>query len=709
MGFRALVGLMLCGALAGCVTPADIQQQPSPMPRMVAADMPPKPVQLRRVVIRMAHGTELGAASGGYLCVPRGTLKYTGSGTNDINDNRFTDTFREELKKANYVLAGNPDDLFEEPGESGAELVIAGVVTDIKLNGCMYPTGETKGESALVVEWQIYNKVDRQVVHKVVTRGTGRTDTASLGGSGFAVQAAFAQATRGLLADEGFHRLVTGGKREAETVADGPAFQLFPRERVANPIATRITEIQSGVVTVLGPRGHGSGFVVSTDGYVLTNRHVVGDARSVRLRLATGREVAGAVVASNARRDVALIRVNETGFTALPLAREELPIGSDVYALGSPFTERLAATLTRGIVSGYRSINGMRFVQSDVSVQPGNSGGPLTDASGNVVGLTVFGVASRGVAVGLNFFVPIDDALSSVGIDRAEAKAATATRMVQLTPTPAPAAVAAAPAARQSPAAAPPKIVFDGDYQTTIPANVFADLSPFPLTISVRGSTITGSAAARSIGKSDHICRVTGTLGSDDTVRMDLMCSAMSVDTLKMAQIEGRFIVDAARGNAKIAETSYRTNDGYGGVLTWVGITEQPVVIASAAPVAAAPAVQAGFDGTYRALITEMVFPEMANFEMLATVYGTTITGSGNAREVATRANSFSDYTCRVAGWINGAGDASMDLSCTGVGGVKTAHMRGRFVRDPSQGNVMIAQMQYTTSEGRGGLLTWAQ
>lgn len=706
----------MCGVLAACVVPADIQVQPSPVPRMVSAEKPAKPVQLRRVVIRMEFGTTLGAAEGGYLCVPRGTLKYTGSGTNDISDNRFTDTFREEFKRANYVVAGNPDDLFEEPGEVGAELVIAGVVTDIKLNACSYPTGETKGESALVVEWQVYNRVDRQIVHKVVTRGTGRTETAGPGGAGLAVQAAFAQATRGLLADEGFHRLVTGGNAGVEAVAtDRPSFELHPRDRVTSPIAARIAEIQNGVVTVIAGRGHGSGFFISADGYILTNRHVVGDARSVRIRLATGRELSGEVVASNPRRDVALIKANETGVTALPLAREDLPVGSDVYALGSPFTERLAATLTRGIVSGYRSISGMRFLQSDVSVQPGNSGGPLTDASGNVVALTVFGVASRGVAVGLNFFVPIEDALSSVGVERVQmaVREAGGSRMVRLTPAPAPVSVAPGGTAAPAPAAAaaPQKPDFDGNYQTTIPANVFADLSPFPVTITVRGSTLTGYAEARSIGKSDHICRVNGTLGNDGNASFELFCSAMSVDTVKIARMEGRFAIDPTKGNTRVLQTTYRTNEGHGGELTWLDISE-PRGTASAPPrpgPTVASVTPTGFDGTYRAVVTDAVFPEMAAFEILATIYGSTITGAGNAREVATRANSFSDYACRVDGWIDAGGEATMELSCTGVGGVRVARMRGRFAQDPTSGNATLGRMNFQTTEGRVGSLVWSR
>ena len=260
MLFRALAALICLGTLSGCVVPADIQMAPSPMPRLIAAGTTPKPVQFRRIVITVPRGTPMGAAQTGFLCVPRTTLQYTV--TTEINDSRFSETFREEFTRAKYVVAGNPTDLFEDPSDSSAELVIAGSITDIKVNGCIIPTGETKGESALVVEWQVFNRLDRRVVHKVTTRGTGRADTASAEEIGLAIQAAFAQATRGLLADEQFHRLVTGREPPLQSAQgeQAPAFQLYARQRVANPISSRIADIQNGVVTVFTGRGHGSGF-----------------------------------------------------------------------------------------------------------------------------------------------------------------------------------------------------------------------------------------------------------------------------------------------------------------------------------------------------------------------------------------------------------------------------------------------------------------
>ena len=90
-------------------------------------------------------------------------------------------------------------------------------------------------------------------------------------------------------------------------------------------------------------------------------------------------------------------------------------VGSDVYAIGSRLDEKLHSTITRGIISGVREENKKMLIQSDVNIRPGNSGGPLVDKGGSVVGIAVSGLVINSVAQGINFFIPIDDALKSLG------------------------------------------------------------------------------------------------------------------------------------------------------------------------------------------------------------------------------------------------------------------------------------------------------
>jgi S1-C subfamily serine protease len=177
--------------------------------------------------------------------------------------------------------------------------------------------------------------------------------------------------------------------------------------------AVTVSDAHRAVAVVTTGASLGSAFLVSDQGYLLTNRHVVGSTRLLKLRWSDGSESIGEVIRSDAGRDVALIRTDPRPDLAFRLRAEPIRQGETVYAIGTPMETRLQGTLTRGVVSASRTLAGYRFIQSDAAVNPGNSGGPLLDESGRVVAITVSRYASSpddGVQ-GLNFFIPIEDAM----------------------------------------------------------------------------------------------------------------------------------------------------------------------------------------------------------------------------------------------------------------------------------------------------------
>ena len=115
-------------------------------------------------------------------------------------------------------------------------------------------------------------------------------------------------------------------------------------------------------------------------------------------------------------RDVALVKTEPIAVQPIGLRSSEPNIGEEVYVLGSPLGDKFNATLTKGILSGYRTFEDKRYLQSDVAILPGNSRGPLMDAKGSVVGITVSGLGAKGMA-GMNFFIPISDALAKLGVE----------------------------------------------------------------------------------------------------------------------------------------------------------------------------------------------------------------------------------------------------------------------------------------------------
>ena len=161
-------------------------------------------------------------------------------------------------------------------------------------------------------------------------------------------------------------------------------------------------------------RGQGSGFIVSADGLILTNAHVVKDAKEVTVRLADRREYAAKVLGSDAATDIAVLRINATGLPTVRLGDPKtLLVGDPVLAIGAPYG--LEQTATAGIVSAKgRSLPGdaaVPFIQTDAAVNPGNSGGPLFDAAGNVVGINAQIYSRTGGFQGVSFAIPVDVAM----------------------------------------------------------------------------------------------------------------------------------------------------------------------------------------------------------------------------------------------------------------------------------------------------------
>lgn len=340
----------------------------------------------------------------------------------NISDDDLTQRFREELEAGNYEVVGDPDALFEDTSAWKAELLVAGLVTDLKMN-VHFPLGgrgnftDSRGTAYLRVEWQIYSRLDRKVVLKVTTEGSVDQKKTTKSGVDDALADAFSVAVRNLLGEQSFHDLVVSSG-ESKMEGRAVAIQLKDPATSGN-IVDNMPDVKASVVTLFAGDSMGSGFVISDDGYILSNQHVVGDARYVRIKFSTGIQTDGEVVSLHRGRDVALIKCGEHGLKALP-SNGQLPMtGAEVYAIGTPGTrgssqvDNLSQTVTKGIVSGFRDIDGVNYIQSDAAINPGNSGGPLLDSNGNVVGIAVL---KRTDAESLGFFVPIDEAVRSLGI-----------------------------------------------------------------------------------------------------------------------------------------------------------------------------------------------------------------------------------------------------------------------------------------------------
>jgi len=160
-------------------------------------------------------------------------------------------------------------------------------------------------------------------------------------------------------------------------------------------------------------RGQGSGFIISEDGYILTNNHVVGDVDKMTVELKDGRKFTNAkLIGTDPESEVALIKIEGSGFPVLPLGdSDKMEIGDWVIAIGNPFG--LNETVTVGVVSAVGRSNVHiadyeSFIQTDAAINPGNSGGPLINLDGKVIGINTAIVSQSGGYMGIGFAIPIN-------------------------------------------------------------------------------------------------------------------------------------------------------------------------------------------------------------------------------------------------------------------------------------------------------------
>ena len=198
----------------------------------------------------------------------------------------------------------------------------------------------------------------------------------------------------GMPNDEAFNELFRRFGLPIPGAPGGPGGQVPPQEFKSNSL--------------------GSGFIISADGYILTNAHVVNEADEVIVKLSDKREFKAKIIGADRRTDVALLKIDASGLPKVTVGDPgKLRVGEWVAAIGSPFG--LENTMTAGIVSAKgRALpqeNFVPFIQTDVAINPGNSGGPLFNLKGEVVGINSQIYSRSGGSMGLSFAIPIDVAI----------------------------------------------------------------------------------------------------------------------------------------------------------------------------------------------------------------------------------------------------------------------------------------------------------
>tara|TARA_X000000950_G_C13836860_1_gene628554 strand:+ start:266 stop:1495 length:1230 start_codon:yes stop_codon:yes gene_type:complete len=365
------------------------------------------------------------ATTKGYLCnytIQDGDITYSG-GKKYLGDwsTELGDIFYEELTRLGYNIAGDPKDLFNANASvSSAEYLIAGRVTKMTGNFCSehdfwyaLPTNKYSGEMSVTVEWSVFNTLTKNIVLNETITGYYKLEKPEKEGITTVFENAFAISSENFAKSNKLRNLAVGKK--IVVASDNNSKKEIKITQGKSQKEFNINNLRSNIVTIRIGQGHGSGFFIGNNGYLLTNAHVVGDSKSVQIITSSGMEIEGQVIRKSKSRDVSLIKVPLKITNSLYLKFEIPDIASDVYAAGTPIDEALKTTVTKGIISNIRVDNasGLKFIQADASISPGNSGGPLFDKFGNVIGISVAKYNTNS-AEGLGLFIPLQDAFSSI-------------------------------------------------------------------------------------------------------------------------------------------------------------------------------------------------------------------------------------------------------------------------------------------------------
>ncbi len=353
--------------------------------------------------------TKVGTLSRGLFCSGAIDMAYT-TAYNTYFVSRVNKVFKEKSEALGYPKYDAGDSAFGDAASTGADFRIG--FSLMALNDTVCVNGkDVSGTGKVKLKVELFSSKLQKVVYSRTVEGTMTAEDKIK--EELFNDTMIGNAMDAMFADP---KYVDAFRDAPPAVAESPADLIVVKNgyKPKDSVTQDAKGVLSAVVTIEAGNATGSGFYIGRDGYVITNQHVVGEAKYVKVKMVGGYAVAGEVIRRDPARDVALIKTDIQPPTAMFVRAAPAKVGEEVYAVGSPFGEQLSSTVTRGILSGERTLNEQKFMQSDVAINPGNSGGPLVDADG---GLIAIADLKRANASGIGLFIPIAEVLEKLGLN----------------------------------------------------------------------------------------------------------------------------------------------------------------------------------------------------------------------------------------------------------------------------------------------------
>ncbi|TRW26541.1 serine protease [Flavobacterium zepuense] len=336
--------------------------------------------------------------------------KDKGKGTEDLKfDNSiFTDAVNQVLKDHNYVDTTNT--IFKSNTNS---LYISAKITKVEF-GNVYAIAAKNYMNFLItkadIEWEIFDLYNQSKYKKTIKAESGEFSL------DYDRESAFKNSLEDAITASFFKFLDAAEVQKLLPKEDTKEIKLETIKLSRPAVVSNLEDAMEATVTIKSKDGHGSGCFVTNDGYIVTNFHVVSGVEKITVITKDGKEYDGKVVRRNEYSDLALVKVEGNFSKAFTLpSSKNYKVGDDIFAIGTPKSIELGQSLSKGIISGFRTYEKNNLIQTDASVNGGNSGGALVNKNGEFIGVVnakVFGVGVEG----LGFSIPAETIFKDLSI-----------------------------------------------------------------------------------------------------------------------------------------------------------------------------------------------------------------------------------------------------------------------------------------------------
>jgi S1-C subfamily serine protease len=331
----------------------------------------------------------------------------------EVSDYIMTGLINYELSKHGCNVPGFKNVNGEMPKSENINFFLSAEIKNINYNIKKKGGNSNETTCLLNIEWKLLN-VNKKIIYTMMNSGYSLRQ--EYGGTEV-LNEALTNAFVSLIQDSTYLSKFDKNPKDTSKEDLFPVYLSKVNPSVkSSALSDLVKSSIYSVVTIETEMGHGSGVIVSKDGLIVTNNHVVNGYDKVNVIFANGFSFAGNVIRYNKNFDLALIKIEGNGFSALAFGNSDsTQVGDLAIAIGTPSLKDLGQSVTRGIISGKRIIESKAYLQTDVSISPGNSGGPLIDEKGCIIGIITSKLLGKGVE-GIGFAIPSNEVIKILNL-----------------------------------------------------------------------------------------------------------------------------------------------------------------------------------------------------------------------------------------------------------------------------------------------------